>query len=240
MKNILVTGSTRGLGLEIATILAINNFKIITTGRKITKELDELMKRFPENVFFKAFDLSNQSDIHGFVTAIIKEHGNIYGLINNAAVGADGVLATMHDSDILRAINLNTASTILITKYCLRNMLIRKEGRVVNIASVIANTGFNGLSVYAATKSSLIGFTKSLSREVGKVNITVNAICPGYMKTDMTQSISDFNLERIKNRSPMKQLVGPEDVAGYVHYLLTPAAKLITGSVLTIDAGSTA
>ena len=119
-------------------------------------------------------------------------------------------------------------------------MLLSGGGRIINISSIIANTGFNGLSVYAASKSSLIGFTKSLSRELGKAKITVNAICPGYMQTEMTSGIDQIKLDQIKRRSPMKKLISPSDITGMVIYLLSSDAQLITGADFTIDAGSTA
>ena len=238
-KNILVTGATRGLGLAIAEALALSDYRVIATGRSTSAHLESLINDFPDRVFFRAFDLEAQDKIHEFVNSIVKDFGGIYGLVNNAAIGLDGVLATMHDSEITRTINMNTTSTILMTKYCVRSMLLNKEGRIAHISSIIAHTGFSGLSVYAASKGSLIGFTKSLAREVGKMNITVNSLCPGYMNTDMTKSISKSNLNRIVRRSPMNRLIETSDVAHYVVYLMSEKAKNITGSTFTIDAGST-
>jgi 3-oxoacyl-[acyl-carrier protein] reductase len=119
-------------------------------------------------------------------------------------------------------------------------MLLYGEGRIVNIGSIVASTGFHGLSVYAATKSALVGFTKSLARELGKANITVNSISPGYMETDMTKTITAERLTTVRNRSPLKRLVLPEEVAGAVAYLLGGGAASITGIDLRVDAGSTA
>ena len=184
--------------------------------------------------------MQTQDYIYDFVKRIAKKYGRFYGLVNNAAIGKDGVLGTMHESEIMDVINVNLTSTILLSKYMLRSMLLNRNGRIINISSIIANTGFSGLSVYAASKAGLIGFTKSLSREVGKHNITVNAILPGYMETEMTKGIPEEKLETIIRRSPLKCLVHPNDVANAVNFLIGDQGKLVTGSTITIDAGSTA
>ena len=146
----------------------------------------------------------------------------------------------MHESQIFEIINVNVTGTILLTKYISRSMLRARCGRIINISSIIASTGFNGLSVYAASKAALNGFTKSLSRELGKINITVNAVAPGYMETNMSAGINDKQLDQIRNRSALKRLAETSEVASAVKYLLSDDASAITGTVLTIDAGNTA
>ena len=118
--------------------------------------------------------------------------------------------------------------------------MLNRGGRIINVSSIIASTGFNGLSVYAASKAALEGFTRSLAREVGKANITVNCVAPGYMQTDMTESLQGEKLESVKRRSPLGKLATPDDAAAAVLYLLSQHAKSVTGTVLTVDAGSTA
>ena len=146
----------------------------------------------------------------------------------------------MHNSEITALLNLNVQAPILLTKYLLRPMLLNQSGRIINISSIIARTGFNGLSVYAASKAALEGFTKSLSREVGKAGITVNCVAPGYMQTEMTNSLQGDKLESIKRRSPLGRLATPDDAAGAVLYLLSEQAATVTGTTITVDAGSTA
>jgi 3-oxoacyl-[acyl-carrier protein] reductase len=160
--------------------------------------------------------------------------------MNNAAIGNDGILGTMHESQIHDLIKINIEAPILLTKYISRIMLMNQEGRIVNISSIIASTGYNGLSVYAATKSALNGFTKSLSRELGKANISVNAIAPGFMTTEMTNDLKDDKLDSIIRRSALKRLASTTDVANGVIFLLSQANDNITGTTITIDAGSTA
>jgi len=237
-KTILVTGATRGLGLDIATFLIQNGYRVIGTGRSESApvswpDLDDLV--------YQTLDLGEWPSHKDVVKQIVKAHGPLFGLVNNAAIGLDGVLATLHEKDIEDLVQVNVLGTIVLTKYVVRNFLINGQGggRIVNISSIIASTGFNGLSVYGATKSAMAGFSRSLARELGKANITVNTVSPGYMETDMTAGIDTANLERIKKRSPLGCLVSPRDVAGVVEHLLSDAGKNITGIDIKVDAGST-
>src|SRR5262249_37026894 len=152
----------------------------------------------------------------------------------------DGVLATMHNSEIERLIRLNTLSPIVLSKYVARNMMSDGGGRIVNIASIVGFTGYSGLSVYAATKASMIGFTRSLAREGGRLGISVNAVAPGFMDTGMTEALGPDRREQISRRSALRRFVHVEDVANAVVFLLGEQAKNITGTVLTVDAGATA
>ena len=226
MKNVLVTGGTRGLGLAITALLAEQGYHVIATGRRLSPQLEALINTARESgkVSFATLELAKTDELQGFVRAITKEHGALYGLVNNAALGCDGVLATMHESEIADVIRINLEAPIVLAKYACRSMLVRREGRVINISSIIASTGFNGLSVYGATKAGLLGFTKSLSRELGKIGITVNTVSPGYMETDMTSGIADDKLATIRRRSPSGKLATAEDVASTVAFLLSAAA----------------
>jgi len=240
MKLIIVTGAYKGLGLAICKRLLNDGYRVIGIGRSKTDEFKRLQEANIETLFDIQYDFSNTKDIQNLVRQITKEYGIIYGLINNAALGYDGVLGTMHESQILELIKVNIESPILLTKYVSRSMLMKLEGRIINIGSIIATTGFNGLSVYGATKASLSGFTRSLARELGRAKITVNTVAPGYMKTAMTAGLEGEKLKSIERRSPLGQLATVEDVAGTVAYLLSDDAKHITGTTITVDAGSTA
>lgn len=240
MDLIIVTGSSKGLGLSICTTLLENNYKVLGISRTKSEKFTELMEKYKDKLFFKEYDFNDTPNIKHLVKDIKKEFGSIYGLVNNAAIGSDGVLGTMHETDISESIRVNIEAPIVLTKYISRSMLVKQRGRIINISSIIASTGFNGLSVYGATKAALTGFTKSLCREVGKANITVNTISPGYMQTDMTSSLQGDKLESIKRRSPLGQLAQVDDVASMVNYILSPEAKNITGANFTVDAGSTA
>jgi 3-oxoacyl-[acyl-carrier protein] reductase len=240
MKLIVVTGASKGLGLAICKRLLHEGYKVVGISRSCSQEFKTLQKDFSSALAYEEYDFLNTENLQNLIRKITKEHGNIYGLVNNAALGYDGVLGTMHESQIKELIKVNIESPILLTKYATRSMLMKLEGRVINIGSIIATTGFNGLSVYGATKASLSGFTRSLARELGKANITVNTIAPGYMKTAMTSGLEGEKLESIKRRSPLGRLATVDDVAGAVSYLLSDEAKNITGTTITVDAGSTA
>lgn len=240
MKLVIVTGANKGLGAAIVGTLLDNNYKVFGVGRTTTAFVELTKKRYPEAFFFREFDLIETTKIRLLVNDVVKEHGLIFGLINNAALGYDGILATMHESQILDLLKVNMEAPILLTKYASRSMLLQRSGRVINIGSIMGATGFSGLSVYGATKASLGGFTKSLSRELGKANITVNTVAPGYMATEMTEGLVGAKLASIVRRSPLGKLAEVSDVAYMVNYLLSDMAKNITGSTVTIDAGSTA
>ncbi|MEM9943945.1 MAG: SDR family NAD(P)-dependent oxidoreductase [Planctomycetota bacterium] len=234
MKKIIVTGPARGLGLAISQRLTSEGYQVIGIGRKNSDAFTSL-----ERSEFIEFDLEHVDEIHRLVKKIKKEHGAIYGLVNNAGLGLDGVLATMHASEIRKVLNVNLLAAITMTKYVSRSMLEQAEGRIVNISSIIASTGYSGLSVYAASKAGLEGFTRSFSREVGKLGICVNCVAPGYMETDMTAGLEGDKLESVRRRAP-KGLPRVEDAAGAVFYLLSPDGEKITGSVITVDGGATA
>jgi 3-oxoacyl-[acyl-carrier protein] reductase len=169
-----------------------------------------------------------------------KEFGPLFGLVNNAALGTDGALALMHNAKIEQLVRVNTLSPIVLTKYVVRGMMADGAGRVVNIASIIGFTGYSGLSAYAATKASMLGFTRSLAREVGRMGITVNAVAPGFLATEMTDALADEQRQRIARRSALRRLAEVDDVANAVEFLLSPKARNISGTVLTVDAGATA
>lgn len=240
MKTIVITGATRGLGLATARQAVVEGYKVIAVGRSLSIELNEAIQQNRDTLFFEQFDFNQVDRIHDFAKHLAKTYGRLWGLVNNAAVGTDGVLATLHERDITQLIRVNVEAPILLTKYLLRPMLMNRAGRIVNISSIIATTGFSGLSVYGATKAALAGFTRSLSREVGKAGITVNTVAPGYMETDMTSGLQGEKLESIRRRSPLGDLAKAEDVAHAVTYLLSEKAANVTGSTITVDAGSTA
>jgi len=155
-------------------------------------------------------------------------------------MSAEGTLALMNVSQIEQLLRLNTLSPIVMSKYVVRSMMADGGGRIVNIASIVASTGYSGLSVYSATKASLIGFTRSLAREAGRLGVNVNAVAPGFVDTDMTHSLTAEHREQIVRRSALRRLVDVDDVANAVEFLLSDKAKNITGTVLTVDAGNTA
>jgi 3-oxoacyl-[acyl-carrier protein] reductase len=237
---VIVTGASRGLGLAICTQAAVHGYAVIGIARQLSAPFISLQQAYPELVSFLAADLADLDKLSELCKQLIKQYGRPYALINNAAAGHDGVLATMPNSAIEHLMRLNIQAPILLSKYLVRSMLLNRNGRIINISSIIARTGFNGLSVYAASKAALEGFSHSLAREVGKAGITVNCVAPGYMQTDMTSSLQGDKLESVKRRSPLGKLTTVDDAASMVIYLLSDKASAITGAVMTVDAGSTA
>ena len=240
-RTVLVTGGSRGLGLGIARTLRAAGYTVIAVARKETEPLLQAMRAAgPGALHYRPFDLADLDGIGRQVRELRKEFGSLYGLVNNAASGAEGLLATMRDSEIERTVRLNTISPLILTKHVVRTMMADGAGRIVTIASIVAETGYSGLSVYGATKASLVGFTRSLSREVGRLGITVNAVAPGFVDTDMTQGMGGAQRDQIIRRSALRRLAEVDDIAEAVAYLLSDRAKNITGTVLTVDAGTTA
>jgi len=180
MLNVLITGGSRGIGLAIARRLATSGYHVTAVARRESDDLRQAVREVGgDRLHFKPFDLSDVDAIPAFVKAVRDEFGRIYGLVNNAGLGTEGLLATMHNSEIEALIRLNVLSPVVLTKYVVRQMMADGQGRIINISSIIASTGYNGLSVYGATKAAATGFTRSLAREVGRLGITVNAVAPG-------------------------------------------------------------
>ncbi len=244
MRNVIVTGGSRGLGLAMGQLLASAGYRVIAVARKDTAELAAARAAAAAAgvgaIEFRAQDLSELNQMSAFTRGLRAEFGPVYGLVNNAGLGTSGVLGIMRDQDIEKLVRLNTLAPIVLTKYVARAMMGERDGRIVNVASIVALTGYSGLSVYSATKASLVGFTRSLARELGPQGITVNAIAPGFIDTEMTQDMSEGQRDQIARRSAMRRLAEPIDVARSVEFLLGEGARNITGTVITIDAGNTA
>jgi len=254
MRNVLVTGGSRGLGLAIASRLASCGYRVVALARTESRELAAEMERrtaqLPPSVEsadgeggelrFRACDLADTSSIGAMVSALRREIGPIYGLVNNAGLGTAGLLSMMRDPDIEALVRLNTLAPILLTKYVVRSMMSERAGRIVNVSSVVASSGYKALAAYSATKASVEGFTRSLAREVGELGITVNAVAPGFIDTAMTHTLNAADRERIIRRSALRRMAEPDDVAAAVEYLMGERARNITGIILTVDAGNTA
>jgi 3-oxoacyl-[acyl-carrier protein] reductase len=244
MRNAIVTGGSRGLGLGIARKLITSGFRVLVIARKESSELAaaklEVEQTHPGSLHFQPCDLADLDAIPEMVKKLRKEFGPIYGLVNNAGMSTDGVLAMTSTAQIEQVVRLNTTSPMVLTRHVVRPMMADGGGRIVNIASIVAFTGYSGLSVYAATKASLLGFTRSLAREVGRAGINVNAVAPGFVATEMTQGLTEENRQQIARRSALKRMVEVEDVANSVDFLMGDGSKNITGTVITVDAGNTA
>lgn len=242
MPNVIVTGGSRGLGLGIARTLRAAGHDVIAIARRESDALKEAMdaQSGRGSIHFVPFDLGCIPEVPHLVKDIRATYGPIFGLVNNAGIGTSGVLATMRDADIETLVRINTLSPLILTKYVVRAMMSGQGGRIVNISSIVSFTGYSGLSVYSTTKSSLLGFTRSLAREVGALGITVNAVAPGFIDTEMTGDLGEQQRDKIARRSALRRMADVDDVANAVEFLLSDRAKNITGTTMTVDAGNTA
>ncbi len=213
--------------------------RVVAVSRRDSPELTEA-REANADIHFRACDLSEISGLGDMVRAVHTEFGPIYGLVNNAGLGTGGVLATMPDGAIEQLVRLNLVSPMVLTKYVVRAMMVDGGSRIVSIGSIVGSTGYRSLSAYSATKAALAGFTRSLARELGPLGITVNAVAPGFVATEMTKELDSGARAQIARRSALHRMPETQDIAGAVAYLMSEAARNITGIVLTVDAGNTA
>lgn len=235
----LVTGGSRGIGKAIATVLAKANAAVVVNSIDEQEAIDvaqELNALGKEAVGIKA-DVSNTAEVEALVKQVQDRFGSITILINNAGITKDGLLMRMKEEDWDKVLDINLKGTYNCTRACIKDMVKQKKGSIVNISSVVGISGNAGQTNYAASKAGVIGFTKSLAKEVGNRGIRVNAVAPGFIDTDMTGKLPEELVARIKEQIPLGSLGAPEDVADLVMFLVSPAAKYITGEVIKVDGG---
>lgn len=210
---------------------------VASFSRNATEDVREIEKGFP-SFYFQQIDAARIDALVDFVAKARDRFGRLDALINNAGIAHDTVLALMHDDAIQQMLDINLRSAIILAREASRVMLLQQSGSIVNIASIIANRGFSGLSVYAATKAGLIGMTHSLARELGPRGIRVNAIAPGYLETDMSGTLDENQRQQIVRRTPLGRLGTVQDVVPVVEFLISPGSAFITGQVMTVDGGA--
>ena len=235
-QNIILTGATGVLGGSILEKLNQANANIIATGTNQTK-LDILKNKF-ENIKIKKFDISNHSSIEEFVdecNIIFDNKINI--LINNAGITLDNLTIRMKDEEWNRVINLNLTSSFFLSKYTIKKMLKNKDGKIINITSIVGHTGNIGQANYAASKAGLVGMSKSLALEYGKKNIKINCVSPGFIKSEMTEKISDNFKKILQDKISLERFGLPEDVANAVLFLSSNLSDYITGETIHVNGG---
>ena len=239
-KVALITGATRGIGKEIALELAANGFDIAVNYRNEQAGMEELKKEIEKNnvrcEFVKA-DVANFEDCESMVKETIEKFGKIDVLVNNAGITKDGLIMRMKKEDFDSVIDVNLTGTFNVTRNVIPYMLKQRSGRIINVSSVVGVAGNAGQTNYSASKAGIIGFTKSLAKEVASRNILVNAIAPGFIDTDMTSVLSDAVKEGINAQIPLKRMGTPREVAKVVKFLSSEDSSYVTGQVINIDGG---
>ena len=239
-KVALITGATRGIGKEIALELAANGFDIAVNYRSEQAGMEELKKEIEKNnvrcEFVKA-DVANFEECESMVKETIEKFGKIDVLVNNAGITKDGLIMRMKKEDFESVIDVNLTGTFNVTRNVIPHMLKQRSGRIINVSSVVGVAGNAGQTNYSASKAGIIGFTKSLAKEVASRNILVNAIAPGFIDTDMTSVLSDAVKEGINAQIPLKRMGTPKEVAKVVKFLSSEDSSYVTGQVLNIDGG---
>ena len=239
-KVALITGATRGIGKEIALELAENGFDIAVNCRSLQDASEELKKEIEANGVrceFVEADVANFEQCENMVKETIEKFGKIDVLVNNAGITRDGLIMRMKKEDFESVIDINLVGTFNVTRNVIPYMIKQKSGRIISLASVVGVAGNAGQTNYAASKAGIIGFTKSLAKEVASRNILVNAVAPGFIDTDMTKVLSDSVKEGIHAQIPLKRIGLPREVAKVVKFLASEDSSYVTGQVINIDGG---
>ena len=237
-KVALITGGSRGIGKEIAKKFAINGYNLVINYVSEKTDLQTLKEEFSETeVLFVKTDVTNYESCENMVKEAIEKFGRIDVLVNNAGITKDGLLMRMKEEDFDKVINVNLKGTFNMTKNVIPYMMKQRNGKIVSIASVVGVTGNAGQANYAASKAGIIGFTKTVARELASRNILANCIAPGFIKTDMTDVLSDAVKENIHSQIPLNKMGEAKEVANAVYFLASEENTYITGQVLNVDGG---
>jgi 3-oxoacyl-[acyl-carrier protein] reductase len=236
-KIILITGANRGIGHNILKKIATCGYTVIGTSRS-KNGADMITDAIKDsNGKGVVMDVTNQDSINTSVNQIKEDYGVIYGLVNNAGITNDNLLMRMSDEQWNSVIETNLTSLYRVTKSVVKDMMKARSGRIVNIGSIVGLMGNAGQSNYSATKSGLLGFTKSLARELSSRNINVNAVSPGFIDTDMTKALSDDQIESLTKNIPLGRIASPDEVSSVVAFLLSDDSSYITGENINVNGG---
>lgn len=239
-KCALITGATRGIGKQIAITLAKQGYNIALNYRKENEELENTKKEIEKigvQILAVKGDVANFEDCENFVKQVIERFGQIDVLVNNARITKDMLLMRMKKEDFEQVIDTNLVGTFNVTKNVVPYMMKARSGRIINISSVVGISGNAGQTNYSASKAGIIGFTKSLAKEIASRNILVNAVAPGFIETNMTDVLKDDVKQEIAKNIPLKRMGTTQDVANVVKFLASDDSSYITGQVINVDGG---
>ena len=239
-KTVLVTGASRGIGKEVAMLYAENGYDVIINYVSDKTDVEGIKKEFEaKNVkclLVKA-DVSKEEEVANLVNKAIEEFGKIDVLVNNAGITKDNLLMRMSEEEFDKVIEINLKGTFLVTKAVTKHMMKKRQGSIINLASVVGVVGNAGQSNYSASKAGIIGFTKSVAKELASRNIRANAVAPGFIETDMTSVLKDEVKENIYNQIPLKRMGNAREVAELIYFLGSEKSSYITGQVINVDGG---
>ena len=239
-KVVLVTGGSRGIGKEVAEVYADNGYDVVINYVSDKTDVEGLKKEFEEKgvkCLLVKGDVSKADDVQNMVEEAIKEFGKIDVLVNNAGITRDTLLMRMSEEDFDKVIEINLKGTYLVTKAVTKYMMKKRQRSIINLASVVGVVGNAGQCNYSASKAGIIGFTKSVAKELASRNIRANAVAPGFIATDMTSVLSDSVKENINAQIPLKRMGTAKEVAEVIYFLGSDKSSYVTGQVINIDGG---
>ena len=239
-KTVFVTGASRGIGKEVALKYAENGYDVIINYVADKTDVEALEKEFKEKgadtLILKA-DVSNSEEVQNVVDKAIEKFGKIDVLVNNAGITRDNLLMRMSEEEFDKVLEINLKGTFLVTKAVTKYMMKKRSGSIINLSSVVGVAGNAGQCNYSASKAGIIGFTKSIAKELASRNIRANAVAPGFIETDMTAVLSDSVKESIHNQIPLKRMGSAKEVAELIYFLGSEKSSYITGQVINVDGG---
>lgn len=240
-KVALITGASRGIGAGVAKSLAAQGADVVinySSNKQKAEDLaNEIKSEYGVRAITLGFNVAEESEVDAAVTQVVKDLGGLHILVNNAGIAIDGLLMRAKYEDIQKTLQVNLVGSILCAKAVLKPMMKARWGRIINMSSVIGEMGNAGQSIYAASKAGLIGFTKSLAKEVGSRSITVNAITPGFIKTDMTSEMTEEQVKSLLETTSLGRLGDVEDISNTVLYLASDWSSYVTGQVIAVNGG---
>lgn len=240
-RVVIVTGGSRGLGFALVEDLLQVDYRVATCSRSHTHGMDALFQRHSRDHFFwKSCCIGDAKEEASFVDAVVDwaKGSAIYALVNNAGIASDGVLATFSEKDLAAILEINLAGSLRLSRLIMRQLLRQASiGRIINISSIVGLRGYSGLAAYSATKAGLDGLTRALAREVGRRGITVNSVAPGFLETELSDTLDARQRQQIIRRTPLRRLGCVKDITPLIRYLLSEEASFVTGQTWVIDGG---
>lgn len=242
MRHVIVTGGSRGLGAAMIEGLLADGYRVSTCSRKKSDNIERLAAHaeFGARFFWQACEVGEGDQVDAFVRAAAEWAGSdgLYGLVNNAGIAQAGILASFPNVESEKILRINLLGAIEMARAASQIMLKRNDGgRIINISSIIGSRGYNGMAAYSASKAGMDGLTRALARELGRRQITVNSVAPGYVETEMSSTLTPGQLTQIVNRTPLGRLASEQDVLALVRFLLSDSAAMVTGQTILVDGG---